>query len=134
MTTIVKYGLLAAACVVSALPLTACNSSPSAKRESMEPAIVATASRKEAITGESVVVDARTVKLGQGSNVSWAVSPNVAKFKPTDTNRGLSAMFSADQPGTYVVTATAKLPDGRTVSSETNITVRGRAMTSDQNR
>lgn len=131
MTKIVKFGLLAAACVVSALPLAACNNGPSSKRASMEPAIVATASRKEAIVGESVVVDARTINLGQGSNVTWAVSPNVAKINPSDNNRGLTAMFSADQPGTYVITATAKLPDGRAISSETNIMVKGRAMTSD---
>ncbi len=131
MTTIVKAGLLAAACVVSVLPLAACNSGPSTKRESMEPAIVTTATRKEAIVGESVVVDARTVNLGQGSKVTWSVSPNVAKISPSDANRGLSAMFSADQPGTYVVTATAKLPDGRNISSETNIVVKGRAMSSE---
>lgn len=131
MTKIVKFGLLAAASVVSVLPLAACNSGPTSKRESMEPAIVATASRKEALTGESIVVDARTINLGQGSDVTWAVSPNVAKISPTKTNRGLTAMFTADQPGTYVVTATAKLPDGRNISSETNIMVKGRAMTSD---
>jgi len=129
MKMMMKGALLAAACVVSAIPLTACESSPSTKRSSMEPAITAMASRKETLAGESVVVDARTVNLGQGSNIQWSVSPNVAKISPTDSNRGLTAMFTADQPGTYVVTASANLPDGRRINSDTTIVVNGRSST-----
>lgn len=131
MSKTIKVGLLSAACIVAAIPLAACNTGPTANRGSMEPAIVANANRKEALTGETVMVDARTVNLGEGSTVSWAVSPNVAKISPMEVNRGLSAKFTADQPGTYIVTATAKLPDGRHISSETNIMVKGRSLTSD---
>ncbi len=128
---LMRTSTIAAAGLACAFTLAACNSHPSAMRESMAPTITASASHKEALTGESVLVDARTTNFGEGSKVKWSVSPDVAKISPTDDSRGLSAMFSADQPGTYVVTASAKLPDGNMLRSETNIVVKGRAMSSD---
>lgn len=74
--------------------------------------------------GTTTRLTANTMNVVGGSKVQWFVSPTVGSIKPESDN-GVTALFSADQPGTYIVTATVKLPDGNWATDKTNISVNG---------
>jgi hypothetical protein len=100
----------------------------------MEPHHVATLSpgvrvdttRHNIMVGESARIVAHTMDVAGGSAIKWSVSPNVGKIQ-METKAGESAIFSADQPGSYVINAAVQRPDGTWVTSpDTAITVNGR--------
>ncbi len=74
--------------------------------------------------GTSTRVSAESINVVGGSDIKWSVSPNVARVR-IDGQHGTTALFSADQQGTYTVKASVDLGDGRWVSDSTDITVNG---------
>jgi len=113
-----------AASVVSAA-LIGCAGEP--RHMSMsEPKVVIEPARRTVMTGESSRLVAHTMDVAGSSDVKWSVSPNVGKIQ-VDNKSGDSALFSADQPGTYVINARVQRPDGTWVTSpDLAITVNGR--------
>jgi len=76
------------------------------------------------MTGETTRVTATTVNMVGATSIDWSVSPSTASVTP-DRSDGMVAIFAANEPGTYEVKATAKLPDGNWKTAFTNITVNG---------
>lgn len=121
----VHTGLVAAS-VLSLGMVVGCSSTPRSQTEMTKPAITTAATRQNIVAGESVMVTANTVNLVGSNGVRWSVTPSGANLQPQQDTAGQTALFSANQPGTYVVRAEAQGADGRTASSETTITVSGR--------
>ncbi len=112
----VAFAMIAATCFVG------CNGP---HRDNVAaPSIVVTPSRKTMQTGESTRVTAKTINLVGTQGIRWAVTPTTGKITPENDN-GLSAMFTATEPGTYQITASADAGNGRWVEDYTNITVNG---------
>lgn len=122
------HAALVAAAVTSLFTAVGCESSPKTTKGDMPPAITADATRKDMVEGESVLVTAQTVNLIGAKNVHWTISPAAtnAKINPDPNSYNTAGYFTADQPGVYVITATADAGDGRMVSSDLTITVHGR--------
>jgi hypothetical protein len=74
--------------------------------------------------GTTTRVVANTVNVVGGSNIKWTVSPNVGSVK-SDGPHGTTALFTANQPGTYIVEARVNLGDGQVISNTTDVTVNG---------
>lgn len=92
--------------------------------EAAAPAIMLKASHMTMQTGESTRITARTINLVGTQGIKWAVTPTTGRISPESDN-GLSAMFTATEPGTYQITASADAGNGRWVEDYTNITVNG---------
>lgn len=115
-------GILATA-VLSASLMTGCSMSPKSEAAA-QPMIKLTAMNHNIETGTTTRVTAHSANLVGARNIQWTVSPNVANIRP-DSNSGQTAIFSANQAGTYIVKASADLGNGQWVSDETTITVNG---------
>lgn len=121
-----QTGLLAAS-VLTLFVVVGCEQGPKKTADlTPEPAIRATASRRDMIAGESVMLTAKTMNLVGTKEIQWSVSPQAGSIKPEHGLSNQQALFTTDQPGVYVITAKATAPDGRTVSSDTSITVSGK--------
>jgi hypothetical protein len=122
---------LAAVLIAAATLATACTTSPAMRSSRLDPAINLNGPRTiEA--GESTHITAQTENLVASRGIQWSASPNVAKIQRED-NSGQSALFTADQPGTYVVTAFADTANGGRVESRTTVTVRPRPVAGNVN-
>ena len=75
-------------------------------------------------SGTSARVTALTSNLVGTGNIRWSVSPNVGHIQ-VDSAHGQTAIFSADQAGTYIVKAAADTGNGEWVSDSVDITVHG---------
>jgi len=115
--------ILSASLVTAAL--IGCASEP--RHMSMtEPSVKIVTTHQTVMVGESTRLLAHTMDVAGSSAVQWKVSPSGAKIQ-TDTKSGESALFSADQPGTYILNAMVQSPDGNWVTSpDITITVNGR--------
>lgn len=82
--------------------------------------------------GETRRVTIRTENLVGAQAINWSVSPDAGRISPEQQANGQSAIFTAEQPGTYVISASADLGNGRVVSDQTTVTVHGRPITSDR--
>ncbi len=88
------------------------------------PAIKVSTDHHNIDAGTSTRLTAESVNVVGGSDIKWSVSPNVGKVR-VDGQHGTTAVFSADQQGTYSVTASVDLGNGHWVSDYTDITVNG---------
>jgi len=122
------YAALMVAAATSLFTAVGCNNSPKTSMGENPPAITADATRKDMVTGESVLVTAKTANLVGAKDIHWTVSPAAsgAKINPDPNTSNTAGFFTADQPGVYVLTATADAGNGRMVSSDLTITVHGR--------
>lgn len=127
MKSLVTAILAAAALSVGVV---ACTEAPRRHAGKTEPAIMVTPATGRIQVGESKRLTAQTMNLVGAGNIRWNVSPNAGRIA-SDGN-GQTALFTADQPGTYLITASADAGNGRIVSSDTTITVDGRPMTTDR--
>jgi hypothetical protein len=120
------HGLIAAA-LFSAL-LAACTTSPSTSNHDTDPTIYTSANHNSIMVGESVTVTAKTTNLAGSGDVKWTVIPSGsgAKVTPDRNTHNQTALFSADQPGNYVVKAVVDGGKNGPVSSETTVTVNAR--------
>jgi hypothetical protein len=118
----VKYALTAS--VLSLAALAGCQSSPVASNQNVEPRITVVSTRGMTAAGESVLITAQTRDLLGSKRVNWTVSPDGPKLSPNGES-GQQVLFTAQEPGTYVVQAWVTSPDGRRLSDQTNITVNG---------
>jgi hypothetical protein len=82
--------------------------------------------------GETRRITIRTENLVGAQAISWSVSPDAGRISPEQQAHGQSAIFTSEQPGTYVISASADLGNGRVVSDQTTVTVHGRPITSDR--
>jgi PBP1b-binding outer membrane lipoprotein LpoB len=115
--------LFASAVAVTMLALGGCATNPHSSA-SVEPALKVTTSAHNIESGTSARVTAHTANLVGAGNVHWSVSPNVARVDP-DTTHGQSAIFHADQAGTYIVKAAVDVGNGQWVYDSVDITVHG---------
>ena len=91
----------------------------------LDPSLQVSPSRRIILVGESTHLVAHSRDLAGSSDVRWTVSPTVGRIS-VDSKPGAIAMFSADQPGAYVIKAMAQRPDGTWVTSrDVAITVNG---------
>jgi len=89
-----------------------------------EPALKVSTSSHNIDSGTSARVIAHTVNLVGSGNVRWSVSPNVGHID-VDSQHGQTAVFTADQAGTYIVKAAVDAGNGQWVSDSVDITVHG---------
>ncbi len=82
--------------------------------------------------GESARLMATSHNLIGVKQLTWTVTPSVGKVTVEKYADSQTALFSADQPGVYVITASADLGNGRVISSDTTVTVNGRPIVSDR--
>ena len=75
-------------------------------------------------SGTSARVTALTTNLVGTGNIRWSVSPNVGRID-VDSAHGQTAIFHADQAGTYIVKAAADTGNGQWVYDTVDITVHG---------
>ncbi|HVS70034.1 MAG TPA: hypothetical protein VHQ47_02135 [Phycisphaerae bacterium] len=106
-----------------AASLAACSTAPRSE-DVAAPDISVNPAHKTMVAGETILVSARTVNLVGAPALRWTVTPNAGRITPR-TNNGEIAMFTADQPGTYLITASADAGNGRWVQSSANVTVNG---------
>jgi len=91
----------------------------------LDPSLHVMPSRRVILVGESTHLVARSRDLAGSGDVRWTVSPAVGRIT-VETKPGSTAMFTADQPGAYVIKATVQRPDGTWVTSrDVSITVNG---------
>lgn len=114
---------MASAVAATLLMLGGCATNPSTSAVA-EPGIKVTTSAHNIETGTSARVTAHTMNLVGAGNVRWTVSPNVGRVN-IDTTHGQSAIFTADQAGTYIVKAAVNAGNGEWVSDSVDITVHG---------
>jgi hypothetical protein len=118
--TKISTGMLAA-CLIA---LAGCQAT--SKNDDLKPSVSVSAAQNVINTGDSTTVMVSTKNLGPNSSINWAVSPDAGKLtKDSNDSSGMQARFSAGQPGTYLIKATAKAADGTMVSDETHIVVNG---------
>jgi hypothetical protein len=115
--------LLASAVAVTMLMLGGCATNPTSGAAA-EPGLKVSTSAHNIESGTSARVTAHTMNLVGSGNVRWSVSPNVGHVQ-VDTTHGQSAIFSADQAGTYIVKAAVDAGNGQWVSDSVDITVHG---------
>ena len=115
--------LLASAVAVTMLALGGCATNPHSSAAA-EPAIKVTTSAHNIESGTSARVTAHTMNLVGSGNVHWSASPNVGRFD-VDSTHGQTAIFHADQAGTYIVKAAVDVGNGQWVSDSVDITVHG---------
>lgn len=83
--------------------------------------------------GETTRVTATTRNLVGVRAIRWNVSPNDGRIQVEAESNGQTALFSADRPGNYMVSATADLGNGQMLTDHTTVTVRPRpTVTSDR--
>jgi len=91
----------------------------------LDPSLHVMPSRRVILVGESTHLVAHSRDLAGSGNVQWTVSPAVGRIT-VESRPGSTAMFTADQPGAYVIKATVQRPDGTWVTSrDIAITVNG---------
>ena len=122
-------GAFAAAIVAAALA-TGCSESPQRYSE-IHPSLEVGPKRTIEV-GESARLMATSHNLIGAKQLQWTVTPNVGKITVERDADSQTALFSADQPGVYVITATADMGNGRMISNDTTVTVNGRPMVSDR--
>jgi hypothetical protein len=115
----VRVPLMAAMVAAS---LAACSNSPR-RDDAAEPDVTVTPYHKTMLAGETIAVMARTANLVGSSPLRWTVTPTTAQITPQ--GNGLMAMFTANEPGTYLITVSADAGNGRWVQSSANVTVNG---------
>ena len=119
-----------AACVI-ATTLAGCQTSPR-HVASLDPNIHVSPSRRVILVGESTHLIAHSRDLAGSGDIRWTVSPTVGRIT-VESKPGSTAMFSADQPGSYVIKAMAQRPDGTWVTSrDISITVNGPMVVSER--
>src|SRR5271170_2028900 len=74
--------------------------------------------------GTSARVTAETANVVGNGDIKWSVTPNVGSVT-SDSAHGQTAVFSANQAGTYVVKAAIDVGNGNWVSDTADITVNG---------
>jgi hypothetical protein len=122
-------GALVAAVLAAALA-TGCSESPRRYSE-IRPALHVSPVQTMQV-GESRRVTITTHNLVGARAINWSVSPNAGRIQVEQNANGQTALFMADQPGTYIITASADLGNGQMVSDQTTVTVHGRPMTTDR--
>jgi hypothetical protein len=115
--------LLASAVAVTMLAFGGCATNPTSGAAA-EPALKVTTSAHNIESGTSARVTAHTMNLVGSGNVRWSVSPNVGRVD-VDSAHGQTAIFHADQAGTYIVKAAVDAGNGQWVSDSVDITVHG---------
>ena len=115
-------GLLASS-VLAVVVLGGCAMNPG-NSAAAAPSLKVITSSHNIDAGTSARVTAETVNLVGTGDVKWSVSPDVGHIK-VDSEHGQTAVFSADQAGTYVVKAAVDAGNGNWVSDTTDITVTG---------
>ena len=80
----------------------------------------------------STALNARTENLVGAKGVGWTASPNGAKITADKDSYGQRVIFTADQPGTYVVTASVDMGNGHIVMDKTTVTVKDRPMVTER--
>ncbi|MCL2648973.1 MAG: hypothetical protein FWD61_18565 [Phycisphaerales bacterium] len=116
---------------VLATVLVGCQTTPR-HTTSLEPNLRVDPSRRTIMVGESTHLVAHSRDLAGSGDVKWTVSPAVGRIT-TDSRPGSTAMFTADQPGAYVIKATVQRPDGTWVTSrDISITVNGPVMATER--
>lgn len=123
MNVVQKVGLSLVA--LTAFGLAGCPHSTTSRGDNA-PSISVAAAQKSINTGDSTTVSASTANLAGGSQILWQVSPSTGRVETDRSDSsGLHARFTANEPGTYIVKATARAADGSSTSDETNIVVSG---------
>jgi len=126
------FSALLASSVLAAALATGCAESPTASNKALEPAIELS-SPTAMQTGESRRIIAATQNLVGAHELRWTVTPSGGgQVRSEQQNAGQSAIFSAQQPGVYVITASADAGNGRMISNSTTVTVNGQPMTSER--
>jgi hypothetical protein len=124
MTTTTRLSVSSLAAVLFALA--SCNSPMAVDKQA--PAIHLEASRNNVLVNESVTLFVKSENtLGKNPKVTWTSS--LGSVKPE--REGLldfgsdhpKALFTSNQPGTAVITATLILDDGQKLSDSVNLTV-----------
>jgi hypothetical protein len=90
-------------------------------------AVTLSAEHTSVHVGETTRITAATYNLAGSGALKWSVSPNNAKIT-ADSNNSQAAMFSANQPGTYIISAATQKTDGGWVTGNVDITVNGEPM------
>ena len=81
--------------------------------------------------GESRRVSITTENLVGARAIRWDVSPTNGRIQVEQNANGQTALFTADQPGTYIITASADMGNGQMISDQTTVTVHGRPVTTE---
>jgi hypothetical protein len=76
--------------------------------------------------GERTRITANTRNLVGARAIRWNVTPNDAQIQAEAESNGQTALFGADQPGVYTVSATVDLGNGQMITDHTSVTVRPR--------
>jgi hypothetical protein len=117
-----------AVAVLAAAMATGCTEAPNMRSSRLDPSIhLSPPTSIEA--GTSTRVSAKTENLVGARNIRWTVSPSTGRLQAEEQTNGQSAVFSANEPGTYVISATADMGNGKMITADTNITVKGRPIT-----
>jgi hypothetical protein len=115
-------GVLASSVLALAV-LGGCAMNPS-NQAAAAPSLKVVTSSHNIDAGTSARVTAETANVVGSGDIKWTVTPDVGHVK-TDSTHGQTAVFSADQPGTYVVKAAIDVGNGNWVSDTADITVNG---------
>jgi hypothetical protein len=119
-----------AAAVLAAAMATGCSETPHRYSE-VRPSLEVGPGRTIQ-AGESTRLTVMTKNLVGARAIRWSVSPNVGRIQVENEANGQTALFTAEQPGTYVITAAADMGNGQVLSDDTTVTVHGRPVTSDR--
>jgi hypothetical protein len=122
-------GALAATVLAAALA-TGCSETPHRYSE-IRPSLHVTPVQTMQV-GESRRVAVTTQNLVGARAIRWDVSPTNGRIQLEQGTSGQTALFTADQPGTYIITASADMGNGQMVSDQTTVTVNGRPLTSER--